>query len=198
MNANTTPLTMRAIALCGMGLAKSEAGVIHEVGGNNRGPEVQFKQHVSGGIPGESWCADQVFETLVKGYCVLSRLFTGKTDAENQAMILAQAVPFSRKFDVPRTGSTIEVAKAAKANGRFRDKHFTPVPGDLVEFDMPVDGQQLGHPHHIGYVIRLVSPGLLETVEGNTSSGHAGSQGDGDGVFIRQRATTYVYGYVHW
>ena len=62
-----------------------------------------------------------------------------------------------------------------------------PARGDLVCYDFDGDGQ---FDDHIGLVVRVVALGpvlTLQTVEGNTSSGVAGSQGDGDGVFLRRR-----------
>lgn len=62
-----------------------------------------------------------------------------------------------------------------------------PARGDLVCYDFNGNGQ---FDDHIGLVVKVVSIGptlTLETVEGNTSSGLSGSQGDGDGVFLRRR-----------
>jgi hypothetical protein len=62
-----------------------------------------------------------------------------------------------------------------------------PARGDLVCYDFDGDGQ---FDDHIGLVVRVVAIGpvlTLETVEGNTSSGNAGSQANGDGVFLRRR-----------
>lgn len=71
----------------------------------------------------------------------------------------------------------------AKKNGWLVAR---PFKGDLVLFDfgsgIPGD--------HIGFVKKVLALGpvfTLRTVEGNTSSGEAGSQADGDGVFERTR-----------
>lgn len=56
-------------------------------------------------------------------------------------------------------------------------------PGDLVMFDWNGNGSA----DHIGVYI-----GNGRTLEGNTSSGSAGSQNDGDGLWIRQRGTGNV------
>jgi hypothetical protein len=40
---------------------------------------------------------------------------------------------------------------------------------------------------HIGFVTKDFTGRNLETIEGNTSSGGAGSQNDGDGVYLRKR-----------
>jgi hypothetical protein len=65
-----------------------------------------------------------------------------------------------------------------------------PARGDLVCYDFDGDGQ---FDDHIGVVVGVLGFGpmlTLQTVEGNTSSGVAGSQGDGDGVFLRRRVVS--------
>lgn len=62
-----------------------------------------------------------------------------------------------------------------------------PARGDLVCFYW--GGASDTWPDHVGYV-RGVKGTTLLTVEGNTSSGQAGSQDDGDGVFARERSMT--------
>jgi hypothetical protein len=67
-----------------------------------------------------------------------------------------------------------------------------PRRGDLVCFDFDQDGSK---DDHIGFVVRVLAlrwlngtfVGWVKTCEGNTSSGAAGSQDNGGGVFIRRR-----------
>lgn len=71
----------------------------------------------------------------------------------------------------------------ARAQGWIVER---PYRGDLVAFNLDEDGW----PDHTGFVERVLALGpvlMLRTVEGNTSSGAAGSQDDGDGVFRRTR-----------
>lgn len=63
-------------------------------------------------------------------------------------------------------------------------------PGDLVIFDFT--GKKTTT-NHIG-LIESVSGNTLTTIEGNTSSGSAGSQSNGDGVYRRQRNVSLVVG----
>ena len=66
----------------------------------------------------------------------------------------------------------------------------SPSPGDLVIFgksDLAV---------HIGFVEKTLDNGWVQTIEGNTSSGTTGSQNNGDGVFRRKRAPSWIRGYV--
>lgn len=66
-----------------------------------------------------------------------------------------------------------------------------PLRGDSVFFDWDGNGEL----DHVGFVDRVLALrwrggrfiGLLRTVEANTSSGLAGSQSDGDGVYVRTR-----------
>ena len=78
---------------------------------------------------------------------------------------------------------------------RFRqqDRWFTsnPQPGDLVYFDFPPEERI----QHVGIVVRENPDGSITTIEGNTSSGEAGSQDNGGGVFRRQRTPDLIVGY---
>lgn len=65
----------------------------------------------------------------------------------------------------------------AAATGRLTDH---PERGDLFFY---LNNDQTGH---MGRVVRKVGPWVW-TIEGNTSSGEAGSQRDGDGVYRRTR-----------
>jgi peptidoglycan hydrolase-like protein with peptidoglycan-binding domain len=65
-------------------------------------------------------------------------------------------------------------------------------PGDFVCFDWGGDGVA----DHVGILERNTVFGI-QTIEGNTSSGNAGSQNNGGGVWRRIR-TSGVMGYVHF
>lgn len=54
-----------------------------------------------------------------------------------------------------------------------------------------------GGPFHIGFVTQALADGYVSTIEGNTSSGPTGSQGDGGGVFRRARLITDCR-FVNW
>lgn len=63
--------------------------------------------------------------------------------------------------------------------------------GDLVLFEWAGGPRRW---NHIGFVAKPPNKvGAFWTVEGNTSSGDAGSQRDGDGVFHRVRSTASAY-----
>lgn len=63
-------------------------------------------------------------------------------------------------------------------------------PGDVVIFNWTGDAAT----DHVGFVEKNLGHGRLQTIEGNTSSGAAGSQSAGNGVWrrIRSRAISHV------
>jgi hypothetical protein len=133
---------------------------IHEVGGNNHGPWVK-KFLAEVGLPeGYAWC--DAFQSFEMEGCAGHKL--------------------------PIESASVEQTYATgKKLGWVVSK---PARGDLVCYDFDGDGR---FNDHIGLVVRVLGLGpmmTLETVEGNTSSGTAGSQGDGDGVFVRRRVVS--------
>ncbi|MDN5931830.1 MAG: CHAP domain-containing protein [Pseudonocardia sp.] len=69
----------------------------------------------------------------------------------------------------------------------------TPRVGDLVFYDWPPANRI----QHVG-IVEAVEPSAIVTIEGNTSSGTAGSQSDGGGVWRRRRArNSAIVGYAH-
>jgi hypothetical protein len=138
---------------------------IREVGANNHGPWVKkFLAEV--GLPeGYAWCdAFQSFEE----HGVAGRRLPIESASVGQTY--AEAV---------RLGWVV----------------VRPGRGDLACYSWSAPGPPFAD--HIGIVVKVVKLGplvTLQTVEGNTSSGVAGSQSDGDGVFLRTRviAATHV------
>jgi hypothetical protein len=130
---------------------------IREVGANNHGPWVK-KFLAEVGLPeGYAWC--DAFQSFEMHEAAGKRL------------------PIE-------SASVLQTYATGKQLGWAVGK---PARGDLVCYDFDGDGQ---FNDHIGLVVRVVSIGpmlTLETVEGNTSAGAAGSQSDGDGVFLRRR-----------
>lgn len=70
------------------------------------------------------------------------------------------------------------------------------VPGDLVMYDW--QGAHAGNADHVGIFEYWIdrSSGIFSAIEGNTSSGSAGSQSAGNGVWRRSRNTSVVPGAV--
>lgn len=131
---------------------------IHEVGGNNRGPWIKKFLAATGLPEGYAWCdAFQSFE-------------------------IEQAA--GKKLPIESAGVWNTVNVASQRGWIVK----RPFKGDLVAYDLNGDGVKNDH---IGLVVKVlhIDPVfvLIRTVEGNTGSGNAGSQSDGDGVFIRVR-----------
>jgi hypothetical protein len=180
--------TRRAIALTALHIALdyAEAGV-HEEGGNNRGDQVEFFQHLMGGSPGDSWCADFVATCLVKADARVNG------SPEDRPNLLLDVGPTGKAL-MPLSGYCPSIWHNAVHADFWEGPGFSPSPGDLVLFDF--EGQ--GEPHHIGFVSVVETDGSLKTVEGNTSAPAHGSRSDGDGVYVKARSTQSVFGYVHW
>lgn len=70
----------------------------------------------------------------------------------------------------------------------------TPRVGDLVFYDFP---DSLARIQHVGIVEAVNADGTITTIEGNTTSGAAGSQSAGGGVWRRRRSQASVVGYGH-
>lgn len=144
-------------------LAAAKLG-IREVGGNNQGPEVKkFLAEV--GLPeGYAWC-----------------------DAFQSYEMHAAA---GRRLPI-ESASVQQTYLAAKLLSWLVQR---PRRGDLILYDFDGDGRANDH---IGIIVRvlhlpttkgsLFGSYVVRTVEGNTSSGVAGSQSEGDGVYVRTR-----------
>jgi hypothetical protein len=81
----------------------------------------------------------------------------------------------------PKTAFTPTAADWHRDRGQW---HSTPQVGDLVFFNWPKD--RVDRIQHVEIVIE-VRPDSIITIGGNTGSGPAGSQDDGDGVWRRER-----------
>jgi hypothetical protein len=139
-------------------IAQGEANRhVHEIGGNNHGPDVK-KYLAEVGLPeGYSWCDAFV------SWCF--RKAAGKRVAWESAGVI---VTYSY----------------AKAHGWIVGR---PFKYDLVLYDFDGDGQFDDHIGFVKRVLRLGPILVISTIEGNTESGQAGSQSDGGGVFPRTR-----------
>lgn len=138
---------------------------IHEVGGNNRGPEVKkFLAEV--GLPeGYAWC--DAFQSYEEHAAAGRRLLI---ESASVAQTFAVAQKLGWVVDRPRRG-------------------------DLALYDFDGDGAADDHIEIITRVLhipttagKLFGSYLFRTVGGNTSSGKVGSQSDGQGVYLRTRA----------
>ncbi|WP_275898569.1 peptidoglycan-binding protein [Streptomyces olivoreticuli] len=98
------------------------------------------------------------------------------------------------------TGNAAAVGKFAycpshveffKNRGQWYGPRSAVKAGDVVFFHT---GD--GIAYHVGIVLADAEPGAsVRTVEGNTSSGNAGSQNNGDGVYYRTRPRSMILGF---
>lgn len=92
---------------------------------------------------------------------------------------------------IPKTAYTPTFAQWFKDRKQWGT---APRLGAVVFFDFPDDG--VNRISHVGIVEAVNKDDTIVTIEGNTSSGVAGSQRDGGGVWRRTRKTGIVgYGY---
>ncbi|MEU3074382.1 peptidoglycan-binding protein [Streptomyces laurentii] len=79
-----------------------------------------------------------------------------------------------------------------RERGRWLGKDAAARRGDIAFYSW--DGGPLAD--HVGIVTEDSPAGAnIHTIEGNTSSGNSGSQGNGDGCYRRTRPRTYVLGF---
>lgn len=140
--------------------------------GNNRGRVVEHIQRATKTPPGSKWCASAVVLWALEALDIT----INKLDRLRARLKDEHFLP---------SASVQEIVDDAKRRGTFRKKNEKAEPGWLVVFRFPTG-------NHIG-VVKADRGRRLETIEGNTGSG---SDRDGDGVYERDRAKTYVRGYV--
>lgn len=87
----------------------------------------------------------------------------------------------------PAAGCGTALRAAVKAGAVIADKRQAK-PGDIVIFDWPTVA---GGNDHTG-IVELNKGGYIQTIEGNTSPGNSGSQGNGGGVYRRTRDWSVV------
>jgi surface antigen len=92
---------------------------------------------------------------------------------------------------IPKTAYTPTFAAWFQQRGQG-DR--TPRVGSLVFYNWPGDG--VDRIQHVGIVEAVNADGTITTIEGNTTSGTAGNQSAGGGVWRRKRATgpVVIYG----
>ncbi len=93
---------------------------------------------------------------------------------------------------IPKAASTPALAGWYQQRGQASR---TPRPGSLGFYDWPGDG--INRISHVGLVEAVNPDGTLTTIEGNTTSGTAGNQRMGGGVWRRRRSTSAVVLYGH-
>lgn len=90
-------------------------------------------------------------------------------------------------WDVLPSYNCDQIRQRAEEAGYVLDSVYDAQPGDLVLYDWNGDGSL----DHVG-IVEENNGGYITTIEGNTSSGSAGSQGNGGVVARRTRSWKYV------
>lgn len=85
--------------------------------------------------------------------------------------------------------SCIFARNKAKQSGLLLANKYDAQPGDIVFFDW--DPQNKNDIDHVGFVEKNCGS-YIQTIEGNTSPGTSGSQGNGGGVYRRTRSFDLV------
>lgn len=150
-----------------LAVAKREVGTTESPAGSNR-----QKYGAAFGWNGVSWCGIYVWWCfLAAGIDLREHGFPGTTCASTNA------------FD----------AGAVRA-GWAHVSAGAEEPGDVVLYDFGVTGpgDSPNDDDHMGLVQANLPGSYLRAYEGNTSSGMAGSQSNGGGVFLRTRAYSLV------
>lgn len=151
---------------------------VRERGGNNDGPMVDAFTRADA-LRGENYAWCQSFQNA------MWRLATGGRMIRS-VNALTNAVSYrieGGKMLAKGTASVGFFVAHARKMGMVVER---PARGDHVAFLFTADGWA----DHVGQIERVISLGPLvtiQTIEGNTGAGTAGSQDDGDGVYRRRR-----------
>lgn len=132
--------------------------------GYKEGSGNKTKYGKSYGMDGQPWCV--IFQWWVFNAAGLSFLFYGGG----------------------KVASCSAICNYAKQHGQWVTSGYKS--GDLVILDFPSTGCKTDHIA----LVEKVNGNVLNTIEGNTSSGAFGSQSNGDGVYRKQRNVSLVNG----
>lgn len=137
---------------------------ITEQGGNNHGQLVELFQRTAGGLAnGEPWCmsfAQYCIQEVDKS--VVHALVLGCSDKKSLLFKSEHCLTVwnksqELKIDAPQPGSLCIWQQGQTASG------------------------------HVGIVVAVNADGSIMTIEGNTSSGDAANQREGDGVWLKRK-----------
>lgn len=141
--------------------ASSVVGVV-ELTGNNDGTSIEEMQRVGGGRKGEPYCY----------YYQYWAFWKAKYHLDNEC----------RKFEIP-----IPKGGLAQLPFNYAKKHGQKTDYFAEKHDLIVWKKANSWSGHIERVKEVLTGGWVRTYAGNTSNGLAGSQREGNGIFIRKR-----------
>jgi len=156
-----------------LAIARRYAGQVREVGGNNRGPEINQWLRAVGVSPGQPWCG-----AFVAAMLRAAEQQTGATISPPVRSALARSY-IGRRSVIEAT----EVRRGTRA---------APIGAS------PVWQRGATRKGHIGFTNASWRGPTGITIEGNTSSGTRGSQADGDNVYCRHRLIDFGYFRLRW
>ena len=90
-------------------------------------------------------------------------------------------------LDILPAGASYNTDYRASKGGRIKKSQARP--GDVLVFDW---NWNTAATNHVGILEKKLSSGNFQTIEGNTSPGASGSQGNGGGVYRRVRRASQV------
>ena len=182
----------QALALLALKHAREFAiAGVDEKTGHNDGVQIDKFEKVFG-LQGQSWCAMFQYWCYAKAYCDLATI---PYNAQNAVDVFTACLDHLNSRYVLFSPSCGTMIQGAKLRGIFHE--YTQAsdmlkikPGHYVMYDWK-KGTDTPE-RHIGIFDHAVVPWLhsgnqFVDVEGNTSSGDAGSQSNGGGAFIRHR-----------
>lgn len=154
-------------------IARCYVGQVREVGGNNRGPEINRWLRAVGAFPGDPWCGAFVAAML------------RAAEAQTGAMIYPPVRSALARSYIGR-GSVIEATEVR------RGTRTAPIGAS------PVWQRGTTRKGHIGINDANWRGPVGTTIEGNTSRGTRGSQADGANVWRRRRVIDFGYFRLRW
>lgn len=159
-------------------IARSQLGV-EEVGGNNRGPEIEQYQRATWLEPGAwPWCA------AFTAWCLREALAAiGVSRASAEAWRCRDASAFGWITWASRRAGCIVLPP-----------RVDPMAGDIVVYDF--NGPTAAGGGHIGIVESDMPGDAFLAIEGNTSIAGGRDSDHGDGVMLKQRGTRSVVGFI--
>jgi hypothetical protein len=147
----------------------------------DRGAEVDKIENLFG-TEGEPWCAMFVL------WCAIKAIVYNAKPGSDISFGLAKRMLGQDIIPSPSCGALVA---DAKRRGIWKDGHADLQKGDWVFYDW--DGT--GTPEHVEIVVTYSGGSVMNTVGGNTTKqGGGGSQGEGHGVYLRQRPLVCVIG----
>ena len=172
------------------GFAKAN---IHEDAGANRNEQID-KMEALFGLQGEPYCA------MFVAYCYAKSLYFLKAVDTSPQQLRANLEELKKSYFLPSPSCGVMINDALRRGNYVLVEKVSDMQkaqkGDILFWDFAKAGKPPAR--HVGIFDRVEGSQSV-TVEGNTSSGNAGSQNDGGGIYLRHRAINpkLILGFIH-